>query len=130
MSDNETRDRCLELLARAEHARFGSDDDSYTPTPWESTGPVERESWRRIATPWVDALLAEGWRPPARVIEHQAQLSGWPIGTVIRDAQDGVARRTRMGDGPAWIVVGGWAGSGRPVALPAVVLYEPEEDAS
>ncbi len=68
-----------------------------------------------------------GWRPPARVIENQAQLSGWPIGTVIRDAQDGVARRTRMGDGPAWIALGVAAGSYRPVALPAVVLWTPEE---
>lgn len=105
MPDNEIRDQLATLIDEHEWSRLGGTRGDQL----------------------AEKILAAGWRSPARVIEHQAQLSGWPIGTVIRDAQDGVARRTRMGDGPAWIVVGGWAGGGRPVALPATVLYEPEE---
>ncbi|MGW4123654.1 hypothetical protein [Nocardia sp. NPDC004711] len=46
----------------------------------------------------VDALLAEGWRPPARVIDT-TEIEAMPTGTLLRSADGDVASVDHGGDG-------------------------------
>lgn len=82
----------------------------------------------------VDAVLAAGWRPPARTITSADELDALPVGTVL--VEGGHATPDEVVFGGLMTMPGvfhrfpdGWhvvAGHGaRPVPLPAIVLWEP-----
>ena len=84
----------------------------------------------------ADAIIAAGWRPPARVVTTVEELEALPKGTVL-------ARVFTDGSGPNCYVnsTDGWRASFEQVVAPSVssvdqvgnylgpltVLYEPEE---
>ena len=83
----------------------------------------------------ADAILAAGWRPPARIVTTVEELDALAVGTVVMEGDHGTPDDTGWGfktmpgvfhrfpDG--WHVV---AGHGeRAPDLPATVLWEPEE---
>ncbi|NIL77646.1 hypothetical protein [Rhodococcus sp. B10] len=65
----------------------------------------------------AEAVLAAGWRPPARLIESVEELDACVMETVIRDADTAVMERWNGG----WVAVG--YGVGQP-KLSATVLWE------
>lgn len=72
----------------------------------------------------ADAVIAAGWRPPARVIRTPAEMASVPRRTVILSAGGSIACRY---DETRGVVFGTdipcrWSG----LQLPAVVLYDPE----
>lgn len=93
------------------------------------------QDMRPLAEKCSDAILAAGWRPPARTITTVEELDALAVGAVIMEGDHGTPDDTGWGfktmpgvfhrfpDG--WYVV---AGIGeRAPDLPATVLWEPEE---
>ncbi|TLF74078.1 hypothetical protein [Nocardia cyriacigeorgica] len=75
----------------------------------------------------ADALLAEGWRPPVRVIETDDELVAASHGIVVRAKDGTIAARFDQVHGVVF-------GDDRPfpwsvLRAPAVVLWEPEQEA-
>jgi hypothetical protein len=68
---------------------------------------------------YADAVIAGGWRPPARVLIDPADLDGLPAGSVIVDALD-VARQ---------LIDNSWQGTtsgalaAQQVPLPAALIH-------
>ncbi|MFG1794211.1 hypothetical protein [Nocardia sp. NPDC049149] len=78
----------------------------------------------------ADAVLAAGFRPPARLIETHAELDALPVGAVVMDAP------YPDGDVHQKLVEGQWFEPGfdpafttRVLNLPAVLLWSPPEKA-
>lgn len=81
------------------------------------------------------AILAKGWRPPARTVTDPAEMDTWPLGTVVRGY--GIAHQNVPGyvqrDVPLWLKP-----TGRPQTAAELladcrgegvtVLYLPAED--
>ncbi|MFI7191420.1 hypothetical protein ACIBQ0_16935 [Nocardia nova] len=125
MSDNETRDELAEFLrepvppihaaaSRALEKMYGE---------WGITPglPTPAVAVHRMA----DFLAAEGWRPPARVIETDEELRAAPTGIVVRAKDGTIAARHTTGVGVVF-------GDNRAfrwsiLRAPATVLFEPEE---
>lgn len=81
----------------------------------------------------ADAILAAGWRPPARVVTTVEELDALPDRSVIVAADYTILQCVGSGqpdwDGNVWCdEESRWWGSGD-VTIPATVLYEPKEDA-
>ena len=75
----------------------------------------------------VDDILDAGWRPPARVIETDAELNDVPPGIVVRAKDGTIAARYDRVHGVVF-------GDDRPfpwsvLRAPATVLYEPGQEA-
>lgn len=70
------------------------------------------------------AILAAGWRPPARVIETFVELENCAPGTVVRDSRGEIAERSKgwrfFGLKGEFSVLSVW--------LPATVIWEPKEE--
>jgi len=78
------------------------------------------QDMRPLAEKCSDAILAAGWRPPARVVTTVDELDALPELAVIRDREGIVAE----------FAFGMWFSSDGRVfglRLPATVLWEPEE---
>ncbi|WP_280201293.1 hypothetical protein [Nocardia cyriacigeorgica] len=82
----------------------------------------------------ADYLIERGWRPPARVIETAEELDALPNGTIIRDADGDVFEASADGrvfwatlPDSGWHTDHGFAAD--ELTLPAVVLWEPEQEA-
>lgn len=82
-----------------------------------------------------DAAIAAGWRPPARVIETADERDALHASTVIRDANGEFHCRDPYDSGtgtwfPAWLTGRAYAQDfGQAPQLPAVVVWEPEQEA-
>ena len=79
----------------------------------------------------ADAIIAAGWRPrpPAHTVTTDGEARALPVGTVICDAEEYVARRLwDDDDGRDWVILG-VSGCFTEYAFvyPLTVLYEPEE---
>ncbi|TLF72896.1 hypothetical protein [Nocardia cyriacigeorgica] len=74
----------------------------------------------------AERLLRTGWRPPARVIETTEKRDAVQNGAIVRDRWGDVCVR----DGDDYLEPGNEvSGPWRCIALPAVVLWEPEQEA-
>ena len=115
MSDTTARDQLADIISRV--ATF------------------EEGSWA-LPEDVADAIIAAGWRPPARVVTTVEELDALAMGTVIMEGDHGTPDDTGWGfktmpgvfhrfpDG--WHVV---AGIGEHASdLPATVLWEPETE--
>ena len=101
MPDNEIRDQLTEIMHAASPGYFAD---------------------------YAEAILAAGWRPPARVIETYDTVQGLemlPTNTVIRDNEGIVYERCYT----TWRVPDSQCPyDSVEVALPATVLWQPEEN--
>ena len=107
MSDTTPREQIAQIIERAMRNMW---DDMLDDTA-------------ECATEVAAAIIAAGWRPPARVVATREELEALPEESIILDA--GV---------PAYLLDGLWsypadqsdyeAGE---IKLPVTVLYEPEE---
>lgn len=91
---------------------------------------VNRDEWDA-----ADAILAAGWRPPARTVTTVEELDALAVGSVVFEGDHATPDDTGMGfsvmpgvfhrfpDG--WYVVAGYGP--RDVPLPATVLWGPGE---
>lgn len=87
---------------------------------------IENEAWADTgaeAAAHIRDVL--GWRPPARVVETAEEFDALEPGVVVLSARGTIACRHYSG-------VGVLFGNGEPfpwdaLALPAAILYEPEE---
>ena len=74
----------------------------------------------------ADAIIAAGWRPPARTVTTVEELDALPKESVVRNAE-----RTELcekwHDNKWWEMGNEYSFNSDGVALPATVLYEPEE---
>lgn len=94
-------------------------------TPLNDWGDTLTEAFFNVAPKaemLADAILAAGFRPPARTVGTVEELDALPVGTVVLDSE-----------GAALAECVGWLwwytdlyGPGS-LALPATVLYEPKE---
>lgn len=101
MSDTEARDRLAQIIDRG-------------------MCPETPDDVRSTEDAIADAVLAAGWRPPARVATTVEELDALPELAVIRDSEGTVAE----------LAFGMWFSSDGRVfglRLPATVLWEPEE---
>ena len=105
MSDTTVRDRLAQIIYDVldpQYGDFNMPDDAAT------------------------AILAAGWRPPARVVTTVEELDALPVGSVVRDVE-----RTALcekWDGNMWADVAyEYTLSSSSIHLPTTVLYEPEE---
>lgn len=97
-------------------------------------GDRERDTTSRefLATEAADALLADGWRPPARVITDPADLDALPLGSVIL-AGTWAAQSTRVDDSGhvVWCISGSgaqrWSAELLRLHRDVTVLWTPEE---
>ena len=106
MSDTTPRDQLARIISDAENCTD------------------EEGSWA-LPEDVADAILAAGFRPPARTVTTVEELDALEDGAVVLDAEDYV---TRVLDGEFCLV--GWtveAFSSEEIAIPATVVYEPEE---
>lgn len=71
----DTRNQATELLARIEYVRITGLDTSTEHKPWAELCEGTRDAWRESFTRHADALLAAGWRPPARVITTAEEIA-------------------------------------------------------
>jgi len=79
------------------------------------------------ATDIADAILAAGWRPPARKIETVEELNAVSDMAIIRDCLGNVLEAAvHDQDGLIEWWATGSADDCYPVSLPATVLWEPE----
>ncbi|MGW4720841.1 hypothetical protein [Nocardia sp. NPDC004260] len=105
--------------------------------------PPSGGGWALCLDGWFDpkalagAVLDAGLRPPARRIETPEELDALPDGTVILDANEEFHRLNPYGMSeprtwfPAWLTGNAYATDfGQDPELPAVVLWEPEQEAS
>ncbi|WP_280439009.1 hypothetical protein [Nocardia cyriacigeorgica] len=83
----------------------------------------------------ADAVIAAGWRPPARTVTDPAEMDSWPLGTVVRGY--GVAHQNVpghvAGDPPLWIKPTGRLQTSAELLADCrgagvTVLYQPEEE--
>jgi len=88
------------------------------------SGWISYENRQKAIERMANKILAAGFRPPARVVTTVEELDALPEGTVIRDREGTVAESW---DGVWHSSEGGCYGH-EILALPATVLYEPEED--
>lgn len=74
----------------------------------------------------AEAILAAGWRPPARVITTREELNKLTEGVVIID-RDGDVVIADPGPEDVWFrqIDETWPLSAGTIALPATVLYDP-----
>ena len=107
MSDTEARDRLVDLIEWAE-------TDTYA---------TSQPDGMARTTILADAILAAGFRPPARTVGTVEEFDALPDGTVIRDSGECVAE-SWLG---MWYVTGGGRYGGIELGLPATVVWEPEE---
>ena len=107
MSDTTPREQIAQIIERAMRNMW---DDMLDDTA-------------ECATEVAAAIIAAGWRPPARVVSTVEEFDALVDGAVIRDSGECVAERW-LG---MWYVTGGGRYGGIELALPATVLYEPEE---
>jgi hypothetical protein len=75
----------------------------------------------------VDAILAEGWRPPAREITTPAERDALPVGTLVRSDDGFVAVRVNAhsGEVPGRSSRYPWDC----IVLPVTAVYVPTEEA-
>ena len=83
------------------------------------------QDMRPLAEKCSDAIIAAGWRPPARTVTTAEERAAVRRGTVVRSASGTIACRHDK-----WNAVS--LGVGAPfdwtvLALPLTVIYEPEE---
>ena len=93
------------------------------------------QDMRPLAEKCATEILNAGWRPPARTVITVEELDALAVGSVVVEGDHGTPDDTGMGfktmpgvfhrlpDG--WYVVAGYGP--RDVPLPALVLWEPEE---
>ncbi len=78
----------------------------------------------------VDAIIADGWRPPARTVYTATGLDALPVGAIVMDSpypEGDVYQRTNEG---LWAEPGFHGMSTTDVlCLPVTVLYAPTETA-
>lgn len=84
------------------------------------------------ATDIADAILAAGWRPPARVTTTAAELDNLPGGSVVIDSDGSAWRKgSDYRDIPRWWLAGAPGGGvGSSIVInhaPVTVVYTPEE---
>ncbi|OCK13485.1 hypothetical protein [Cutibacterium avidum] len=90
---------------------------------WDKTTPVP--NWQQIA----DAVLAAGWRPPARKIETVEELDALPLGTAVQTPNGAVFVADWRSEGALiWLVSEGDGWTSEEMELPATVLWEPGDD--
>lgn len=89
---------------------------------WAETDYATRPTTVPRADATAAAILAAGWRPPARTITTVEEAEALPEGTVVLDSE-GAALAERVGC--LWWYTDPY-GPGS-LALPATVLYEPKE---
>lgn len=80
----------------------------------------------------ADAVIAAGWRPPAREIEKQADIDALPVGSIVHDAFAAACTRVHPDPVVGWVRATSAVRGGRhchPPYLPATVLYAPTEEA-
>ena len=121
MSDTTSRDQLAQIIEK----------DFYD----GRSGWLSQEDEQRAIRRMAEAIIAAGWRPPARVVTTVEELDALAVGTVIMEGDHGTPDDTGWGfktmpgvfhrfpDG--WHVVAG-IGEHAP-DLPATVLWEPEE---
>ena len=98
---------------------------------YPSSDYLEFVSTGRLA----DAIIAAGWRPPARTVTTVEELDALAVGTVVMEGDHGTPDDTgwgfKMMPGAFHRFTRGWhvvAGLGERVPdLPVTVLWEPEE---
>ena len=74
----------------------------------------------------ADAIIAAGWRPPARTVTTVEELDALPKGSVVRGAGR-AALYEKWGD-DTWAEPGyEYTFSGCGIYPPVTVIYEPEE---
>ena len=106
MSDTEARDQLAQIIN--EHYYDGR------------SGWISYEARQKAEERMADAILAAGFRPPARTVTTVEELDALPELAVIRDSEGTVAE----------LAFGMWFSSDGRVfglRLPATVLYEPKE---
>ena len=74
----------------------------------------------------AEAILAAGWRPPARVVTTVKELDALPRQTIIRSA-DGWAWQRDNHNGFWYTIASEDDSTPGDFAYPLTVLYEPEE---
>ena len=116
MSDTTARDQLAELVAKTPVNDEGDTlDDSY----WDVMPKAEM-----IA----DAILAAGWRPPARTVTTVEEVEALADMTVVLESGLNWRFVSRKLDNNYWLSDGiedAFPSMG--IGLPATVLYEPEE---
>ena len=134
MPDNQIHDRLATLLTeqlydRGQHVADWPEDEQALqrdPNAWtdftDRAEKIQALRYRKAA----DTLLAAGWQPPARVITDATELPKLPHRAVVRDNAGDIFERWHTH----------WYETGREdrydsceIALPATVLYVPEEAA-
>ena len=96
---------------------------------------ISSDEWRGDWISVADAILAAGFRPPARVVTTVEELDALAVGTVVMEGDHGTPDDTGWGfktmPGVFHRFPEGWhvvSGVGERVPdLPATVLWEPEE---
>ena len=109
MSDTEARDQLAQIIE--EHYYDGS------------SGWISYEECQEAEEQMADAILAAGWRPPARTVTTEEELDALPEGTVVRDHDGAVAENWDC----TWFSTDGYRYLHETSAFPATVLYEPKE---
>ena len=109
MSDTEARDRLAQIIE--EHYYDGR------------SGWISYEDRQEAEERMADAILAAGFRPPARTVTTVEELDALPDGTVVRDSEGATAGRVDW----LWFYIDPY-GPASLIALPTTVLYEPKED--
>ena len=113
MSYTEARDRLAQII----NEYMGADVPE---TVADKHEPVDAD----YAT--ADAILAAGWRPPARVVTTVEELDALPVGSIVRDVER--AALDEKWDDDTWAEAGyEYTFSSRSIHLPAAVIYDPEE---
>lgn len=116
MSDTEARDQLADLIEWAE-------TDTYA---------TSQPDGMARTTILADAILAAGFRPPARTVTTVEELDALPDRSVIVAADCAILQCVGSGqpdwDGNVWQdEESRWLGS-TDIDLPATVIYEPKED--
>ena len=118
-----------------------SKSDKYTPRDQLADVITRTENLTDEEGSWAlpekcsEAILAAGWRPPARVVTTVEELDALAVGSIIMEGDHGTPDDTGWGfktmPGVFHRFPEGWhvvAGIGeRAPALPATVIYEPKE---
>ena len=74
----------------------------------------------------ADAILAAGWRPPARTVTTVEELDALPVGSIVRDVERSAL--DEKWDDNLWAEVAYESTfSSSSIHTPATVLWEPEE---
>ena len=71
----------------------------------------------------ADAIIAAGWRPPARTVTTAEELDALPVGSIVRDVERAALDEKWGND--TWAELAYEHTFFHP---PATVVYEPEED--